>query len=75
MPEIKIGYKLCGEEQSPQELIDCARRAEEVRFDFAMISDHYQPWMNRQGQSSIGWIESGGFLPIFRKRGLTETQP
>src|SRR5215475_2238465 len=39
-----IGYKLCGEEQSPQELIDCARRAEEVGFDFAMISDHYHPW-------------------------------
>jgi hypothetical protein len=28
MPE--IGYKLRSEEQSPQELIDCARRAEEV---------------------------------------------
>jgi len=31
MPE--IDYKLCSEEQSPQELIDCARRAEEVGFD------------------------------------------
>src|SRR5262245_43099048 len=41
MPE--IGYKLCSEEQSPQERIDCARRAEEVGFDFAMISDHYHP--------------------------------
>ena len=41
-----IGYKLCGEEQSPQELIDCARRAEEVGFDFAMISDHYHPWID-----------------------------
>jgi len=36
-----ICYKLCGEEQSPQDLIACARRAEEVGFDFAMISDHY----------------------------------
>ena len=34
MPEIKIGYKLCGEEQSTQELIAGARRAEEVGFDF-----------------------------------------
>jgi coenzyme F420-dependent glucose-6-phosphate dehydrogenase len=60
MPEIKIGYKLCGEEQSPQELIDCARRAEEVRFDFAMISDHYHPWIDRQGQSSFVWSVLGG---------------
>jgi alkanesulfonate monooxygenase SsuD/methylene tetrahydromethanopterin reductase-like flavin-dependent oxidoreductase (luciferase family) len=37
MPE--IGYKLCSEEQSPQKLIDCARRAEEVGFDFAMIDE------------------------------------
>ena len=60
MPEIKIGYKLCGEEQSPQELIDCARRAEEVGFDFAMISDHYHPWIDRQGQSSFVWSVLGG---------------
>jgi hypothetical protein len=26
----EIGYKLCSEEQSPQELVDCARRAEEI---------------------------------------------
>ncbi|HEX5505967.1 MAG TPA: hypothetical protein VFW96_25340 [Thermomicrobiales bacterium] len=28
-----------------------ARRAEEVGFTFAMISDHYQPWTDRQGQA------------------------
>ena len=60
MPEFKIGYKLCGEEQSPQELIACARRAEEVGFDFAMISDHYHPWIDRQGQSSFVWSVLGG---------------
>jgi len=41
-------------------LIDCARRAEEVRFDFAMISDHYHPWIDRQGQSSFVWSVLGG---------------
>jgi alkanesulfonate monooxygenase SsuD/methylene tetrahydromethanopterin reductase-like flavin-dependent oxidoreductase (luciferase family) len=44
----KIGYKLCSEEQSPQELIAYARRAEEVGFDFAMISDHFHPWIERR---------------------------
>ena len=48
MPEIKIGYKLCGEEQSPQELIDCARRAEEVGFDFAMIRTTTTPSPNKE---------------------------
>jgi G6PDH family F420-dependent oxidoreductase len=62
-----IGYKLCGEEQSPQELIDCARRAEEVGFDFAMISDHYHPWIDRQGQSSFVWSVLGGLSQATRR--------
>jgi hypothetical protein len=41
-------------------LIDCAPRAEEVRFDFAMISDQYYPWIDRQGQSSFVWTALGG---------------
>jgi alkanesulfonate monooxygenase SsuD/methylene tetrahydromethanopterin reductase-like flavin-dependent oxidoreductase (luciferase family) len=49
----EIGYKLCSEEQSPQELIECAVQAEEVGFDFAMISDHYHPWVSKQGQSGF----------------------
>jgi G6PDH family F420-dependent oxidoreductase len=60
----EIGYKLCGEEQSPQELIDCARRAEEVGFEFAMISDHYHPWIDRQGQSSFVWAVLGGLSQV-----------
>ena len=62
MPE--IGYKLCSEEQSPQELIDCARRAEEVEFDFAMISDHYHPWIDQQGQSSFVWAVIGAVSQV-----------
>jgi coenzyme F420-dependent glucose-6-phosphate dehydrogenase len=62
MPE--IGYKLCSEEQSPRELIDCARRAEEIGFDFAMISDHYHPWIDRQGQSSFVWTVLGGLSQV-----------
>jgi coenzyme F420-dependent glucose-6-phosphate dehydrogenase len=57
---LEIGYKLCSEEQSPQGLINGARRAEEVGFDFAMISDHYHPWIDRQGQSSFVWAVLGG---------------
>ena len=56
---LQIGYKLCSEEQSPKELIDCARRAERVGFSFAMISDHFHPWTERQGQSSFVWSVLG----------------
>jgi G6PDH family F420-dependent oxidoreductase len=56
---IKLGYKLCSEEQSPQELIECAQRAEESGFSFAMISDHFHPWIERQGQSSFVWSMLG----------------
>jgi coenzyme F420-dependent glucose-6-phosphate dehydrogenase len=61
---IQIGYKLCSEEQSPQELLQCAQRAEEIGFNFAMISDHYHPWIDRQGQSSFVWGVLGGIAQV-----------
>jgi hypothetical protein len=36
---MRIGYKLCSEERNPAGLIDDARSAEEVGFDFAAISE------------------------------------
>jgi coenzyme F420-dependent glucose-6-phosphate dehydrogenase len=60
----EIGYKLCSEEQSPRELIECAQRAEEIGFGFAMISDHYHPWIDRQGQSGFVWSVLGGIAQV-----------
>jgi coenzyme F420-dependent glucose-6-phosphate dehydrogenase len=56
---MKIGYKLCSEEHSPTDLVRFARRAEEAGFTFAMISDHYHPWTDRQGQSPFVWSVIG----------------
>lgn len=61
---IRIGYKLCSEEQTPQELLQCARQAEEAGFEFAMISDHFHPWIDRQGQSSFVWGVLGGISQV-----------
>jgi coenzyme F420-dependent glucose-6-phosphate dehydrogenase len=61
---IQIGYKLCSEEQTPQELIQCAQQAEERGFDFAMVSDHFHPWIDRQGQSSFVWAVLGGIAQV-----------
>jgi G6PDH family F420-dependent oxidoreductase len=61
---IQIGYKLCSEEQSPEQLLECAQRAEETGFSFAMISDHFHPWIDRQGQSSFVWTVLGGIAQV-----------
>lgn len=50
-----IGYALSSEEHGPIELVRHARRAEEAGFSFAMISDHYHPWTDRQGESPFVW--------------------
>jgi coenzyme F420-dependent glucose-6-phosphate dehydrogenase len=55
-----IGYTLSSEEFGPRELVGFARRAEEVGFDFLSISDHYHPWVDRQGNSPFVWAVLGG---------------
>lgn len=57
---MKIGYKLCSEEHTPSELVEYAERAEAAGFTFAMISDHFHPWIDRQGQSPFVWSVLGG---------------
>jgi coenzyme F420-dependent glucose-6-phosphate dehydrogenase len=60
MPDTaRIGYALSSEEHPPHNLIANARRAEEAGFEFALISDHYHPWIDRQGQSSFVWSVIG----------------
>ena len=56
---VEIGYKLSSEEHAPNDLIQHARRAEEVGFTFAMIADHYHPWVDRQGQAAFIWSVLG----------------
>ncbi|MFF4297712.1 TIGR03557 family F420-dependent LLM class oxidoreductase [Streptomyces vinaceus] len=57
MPE--YGFALMGEEHPPRRLVDLAVRAEEAGFDFAMLSDHYQPWTSTQGNASFMWTVLG----------------
>jgi G6PDH family F420-dependent oxidoreductase len=56
---LEVGYALSSEERSPRQLIELAKRAEETGFSFAMISDHYHPWIDRQGQSPFVWAVVG----------------
>ena len=54
-----FGYWLSSEEHPPLDLVRNARRAEEAGFEFAMISDHYHPWIDAQGHSPFVWSVIG----------------
>jgi coenzyme F420-dependent glucose-6-phosphate dehydrogenase len=56
----EIGYTLSCEEHAPRELVRYASMAEAAGFPFALISDHYHPWTDRQGQSPFVWSVVGG---------------
>jgi coenzyme F420-dependent glucose-6-phosphate dehydrogenase len=55
MTSLRFGYKLSAEEFGPSELVAQARRAEEVGFSFAAISDHFHPWTDDQGEAPFVW--------------------
>jgi coenzyme F420-dependent glucose-6-phosphate dehydrogenase len=56
---ITLGYKLSSEEQSAIDLVRYAQMAQDAGFGFALVSDHYHPWTNRQGQSPFVWTVLG----------------
>ncbi len=58
--DVRFGYALSSEEHRPSALVANARRAEEAGFEFAMVSDHFHPWIDRQGQSPFVWSVLGG---------------
>jgi coenzyme F420-dependent glucose-6-phosphate dehydrogenase len=64
---VKIGYALSSEEFGPHELVNLAERAEAVGFDFAVISDHFHPWLDRQGQSPFVWAVIGAIARATRR--------
>jgi len=55
----EIGYALSSEEFAPRDLVTFARAAEDAGFTFALISDHFHPWIDAQGQSPFVWSVLG----------------
>jgi coenzyme F420-dependent glucose-6-phosphate dehydrogenase len=64
---IEIGYKLSSEEHGPRDLVHNARRAEEAGFAFGAISDHFHPWIDKQGHSPFVWGVLGGISQTTKK--------
>jgi len=52
---VELGYAISSEEHSPADLVRWAQMAEDTGFTFALISDHYHPWTDRQGHSAFVW--------------------
>jgi G6PDH family F420-dependent oxidoreductase len=50
-----IGVFLSSEEHGPRALLEQARLAEAGGFRSALISDHFHPWLDRQGESPFVW--------------------
>jgi len=57
---VQLGYALSSEEFRPNDLVENAVKAERTGFGFALISDHFHPWMDSQGQSPFVWSTIGG---------------
>jgi G6PDH family F420-dependent oxidoreductase len=61
---IEIGYTLMCEQSDPRELVADAQRAEEAGFPFAVISDHFFPWLEEQGHSPYAWSVLGAVAQV-----------
>jgi coenzyme F420-dependent glucose-6-phosphate dehydrogenase len=65
MPE--LGFALSSEDHPPQALVRQAALAERAGFTFALVSDHYHPWVDAQGESPFVWSTLGGIAEATEK--------
>jgi len=56
---MRIGYTMLGEQAGPRQLVRDVKLAEQAGFDYAVISDHYFPWLDVQGHSPYTWSVLG----------------
>ena len=54
-----MGYTLMCEQAGPKQLVRDAQLAETAGFEFAVISDHYFPWVDAMGHSPYAWSVLG----------------
>ena len=68
---MEIGFFLSSEEHGPAELVAFAQAAETAGFRSALISDHYHPWLEEQGQSPFVWSVIGALAATTNLRVTT----
>ncbi|HYH33652.1 MAG TPA: TIGR03557 family F420-dependent LLM class oxidoreductase [Nocardioides sp.] len=55
----RFGFTLMTEQSDPRSLVRQAVQAEDVGFDFEVMSDHYFPWLSAQGHAPYAWSVLG----------------
>lgn len=55
----RYGYTLFSELNGPTAMVQQAVAAEEAGFDFAVISDHFHPWLSSHTDSPFAWSVLG----------------
>ncbi len=65
-----FGYTMMCEQSRPDQLVRDVRQAEKAGFDFSVISDHYQPWLDAQGHSGYAWSILGAAAQATERIGL-----
>jgi G6PDH family F420-dependent oxidoreductase len=60
----ELGFAFSSEDHGPQELVRQARAAEQAGFGFGLISDHFHPWIDKQGKSPFVWSVLGGIAQV-----------
>ena len=64
---MELGFALSSEDHPPNELVRQAQIAERAGFTFALISDHFHPWVSDQGHSPFVWSTLGGIAQATEK--------
>jgi coenzyme F420-dependent glucose-6-phosphate dehydrogenase len=63
----ELGFALSSEDHPPNELVRQAAVAERAGFTFCLVSDHYHPWIDEQGESPFVWTTLGGIAQATEK--------
>lgn len=56
---VSFGYTAMCEQRAPKDLVSDVQRAEQKGFDFALVTDHFHPWLEAQGHSPYAWSVLG----------------
>ncbi|MFC7342934.1 TIGR03557 family F420-dependent LLM class oxidoreductase [Saccharopolyspora griseoalba] len=67
---VRFGYTLMTEQSGPRELVAHAAAAERAGFDFAVMSDHFSPWLAPQGHSPYAWSVLGAVAQVTERMDL-----
>ena len=61
---MRFGYTLLTEQAGPKQLVNDAAKAEQARFSFEVMSDHYSPWLDEQGHAPYAWSVLGAVAQV-----------